>query len=147
MPAPAPLAERISDSIALPRLFMAMLSAFGLAALTLASVGIYGLVRYSVETRTREFGIRLAIGAAPAGILTLVAREVYVLAALGLVAGAAGALAAARVLSAMLVGLSATDPLTLGVTALTLVVVGTAAMLVPARAAMRTDPSVALRQS
>ena len=147
VPAPAPIAARISDSIALPRIFMGMLSAFGLAALALASVGIYGLVRYSVETRTREFGIRLAIGAAPSGILALVAREVSVLTTLGLVAGVAGALAAARVLSAMLVGLTASDPIMLVVTSVTLIVVGTGAMLVPARIAMRTDPSVALRNT
>jgi predicted permease len=147
VPTPARLADRISDSIALPRLFMAMISAFGLAALALASVGIYGLVRYSVETRTREFGIRLAIGAAPSGILTLVAREVLVLATLGLVVGVIGALAAARVLGAMLIGLTASDPLMLALTGVMLVSVGGIAMLVPARTAMRTDPSVALRQS
>jgi len=147
IPNPAPLATRVDDSVALPRLFMGILSAFGLAALALASVGIYGLVRYSVETRTREFGIRLAIGASPSGILTLVTREVMVLAALGVLAGIGGALAVARMLGTMLVGLSANNPWTLAATAATLVLVGTAAMLVPARAAMRTDPSVALRQS
>jgi len=147
VPAPAPLATRVDESVALPRLFMTLLSAFGIAALALASVGIYGLVRYSVETRTREFGIRLAIGAAPAGILSLVAREVMVLAALGIAIGVAAALGAARLLTSMLVGLSATNPLMLALTGFTLVAVGAVAMLVPARAAMRTDPSVALRQS
>ncbi|HUQ80845.1 MAG TPA: ABC transporter permease [Gemmatimonadaceae bacterium] len=147
VPTPAPLAARVDESVALPRLFMGLLSAFGLAALALASVGIYGLVRYSVETRTREFGIRLAIGAEPSSILALVTREVMLLAALGVVAGVAGALAGAKALSSMLVGLTATNPWMLAATAVTLVVVGTAAMLVPARAAMRTDPSIALRQS
>jgi ABC-type antimicrobial peptide transport system permease subunit len=115
--------------------------------LTLAAVGVYGLVRYSVETRTREFGIRLAIGSAPRDLLTLVAREVMLLAGIGVVLGIVGALAAARTLSAMLVGLSGADVVMLAATAIMLVAVGTIAMLVPARAAMRTDPSIALRQS
>jgi ABC-type antimicrobial peptide transport system permease subunit len=126
---------------------MLILSGFGVAALTLAAVGVYGLVRYSVETRTREFGIRLAIGSAPADILTLVAREVMMLAGIGVVLGVVGALAAARTLSAMLVGLSGADVVMLATTAIMLVAVGAIAMLVPARAAMRTDPSIALRQS
>ena len=146
VPAARPLADRVAESVALPRLFMRVLAAFGLAALALASIGIYGLVRYSVETRTREFGIRMAIGAAPRGILALVAREVTVLSALGIAIGIVGALAAARLLGALLVGLSATDPVMIAVTTLTLLVVGTVAMLVPARTAMRNDPSVALRQ-
>jgi predicted permease len=146
VPAPTPMMTLLDESVALPRLFMVILSGFGVAALTLAAVGIYGLVRYSVETRTREFGIRLAIGAAPRGILRLVAREVMLLAGLGVVSGVAGALAAARTLSAMLVGLSGTNVVMLALTALTLIVVGAVAMLVPARVAMRTDPSVALRQ-
>lgn len=147
VPTPALLADRLGDTIALPRLFMWILSGFGVAGLALASVGIYGLVRYSVETRTREFGIRMAIGAAPSGILTLIAREVLALTALGIAAGIGGALAVSRLLGALLVGLTATDPLMLGLTSLTLVTVGTAAMLVPARIAVRTDPSIALRHS
>jgi hypothetical protein len=147
VPAPTPMITLLDESVALPRLFMMILSGFGVAALTLAAVGIYGLVRYSVETRTREFGIRLAIGAAPRGILTLVAREVMLLAGIGVVVGLVGALAAARTLSAMLVGLSGADVTMLTLTALVLFAVGAVAMLVPARVAMRTDPSVALRQS
>lgn len=147
VPAATPFADRVAESVALPRLFMRLLAAFGLAALALASIGIYGLVRYSVETRTREFGIRMAIGAAPRGILALVAREVTLLSALGVVIGIVGVVAASRLLGALLVGLSATDPVMIGVTTLTLLVVAAVAMLVPARTAMRTDPSVALRQT
>jgi putative ABC transport system permease protein len=147
VPAPTPMITLLDASVALPRLFMRLLLGFGAAALTLAAVGIYGMVRYSVETRTREFGIRLAVGAAPHAILALVAREVMVLAGSGIVLGIAGALAASRTLSAMLVGLSGTDLTMLVSTAVTLVAVGTIAMLVPARTAMRTDPSVALRQT
>jgi putative ABC transport system permease protein len=149
LPVPAPwlFADRLAESVALPRVFMRVLAAFGLAALALASIGIYGLVRYSVETRTREFGIRLAVGASPRGILALVAREVSVLSALGVVAGIAGAFAAARLLTALLVGVSATDLPMLAVTTTVLLVVAAVGMLVPARHAMRTDPSVALRQS
>jgi putative ABC transport system permease protein len=147
VPAPTPMITLLDASVALPRLFMRLLLGFGAAALTLAAVGIYGMVRYSVETRTREFGVRLAVGAAPHAILALVAREVMVLAGSGIVLGIAGALAASRTLSAMLVGLSGTDLTMLVSTAVTLVAVGTIAMLVPARTAMRTDPSVALRQT
>jgi putative ABC transport system permease protein len=147
VPAPTAMIALLDESVALPRLFMLILSGFGVAALTLAAVGVYGLVRYSVETRTREFGIRLAIGSAPADILTLVAREVMMLAGIGVVLGVVGALAAARTLSAMLVGLSGADVVMLATTAIMLVAVGAIAMLVPARAAMRTDPSIALRQS
>jgi predicted permease len=145
VPTPRPFAERVADAVALPRLFMRLLVGFGIAALALASIGIYGLVRYSVETRTREFGIRMAIGAAPARILTLVSREVAVLAALGVVLGVGGALAAGRLLGSLVVGLSTTDLTTPAVTTLTLVAVAALATLVPARHAMRTDPSVALR--
>jgi len=147
VPAAAPFADRVADAVALPRLFMRLLIVFGAAALALASIGIYGLVRYSVETRTREFGIRMAIGAAPRGILTLVTREVTMLATLGVIVGVVGVLGAARLLNALLVGLSATDPLMIVATVVTLILVGAAAMLGPARRAMRTDPSVALRQS
>jgi putative ABC transport system permease protein len=147
VPAPTPMITLLDASVALPRLFMRLLLGFGAAALTLAAVGIYGMVRYSVETRTREFGVRLAVGAAPHAILALVAREVMVLAGSGIVLGIAGALAASRTLSAMLVGLSGTDLTMLVSTAVTLVAVGTIAMLVPARTAMRTDPSFALRQT
>ena len=104
-------------------------------------------MRYSVETRTREFGIRLAVGASPSGILALVAREVSVLAALGVVAGVAGVFAAAKLLTALLVGVSATDVTMVALTTTVLLLVAGVAMLVPARRAMRTDPSVALRQS
>ena len=147
IPTPSLFADRVAESVALPRAFMRVLAAFGLAALGLASIGIYGLVRYSVETRTREFGIRLAIGASPSGILTLVAREVSVLAALGVVAGVAGVFAAAKLLTALLVGVSATDVTMVALTTTVLLLVAGVAMLVPARRAMRTDPSVALRQS
>ena len=146
VPAAAPFESRVADSVALPRLFMRLLAAFGLAALALASIGIYGLVRYSVETRTREFGIRLAIGSAPSAILGLVARDVAILAALGAAIGIAGAFAAGRLLTSLLVGLSGTDLTMMALSVFALVTVGGIAMLVPARIAMRTDPSVALRQ-
>jgi putative ABC transport system permease protein len=147
IPAVRQISERVAESVALPRLFMRVLVAFGLAALGLASIGIYGLVRYSVETRTREFGIRLAIGAGPARILALVARDVALLAALGVVLGVAAAFGAARLLGAMLVGLSATNLGVMAATAVTLIMVGAVAMLAPARLAMRTDPSVTLRHT
>jgi ABC-type antimicrobial peptide transport system permease subunit len=147
VPAVRHFSERVAVSVSLQRLFMRALVAFGLAALALASIGIYGLVRYTVETRTREFGIRMAIGAAPAGILALVAREVALLAALGVVLGVGAAFGAARLLGAMLVGLSATNLGVMAATVMTLIVVGAVAMLAPARTAMRTDPSVTLRQT
>lgn len=112
-------------------------------ALVLAAVGIYGITAYSVAQRTREMGLRMALGAQPGTVLGMVLKEAGVLAGVGLAAGLA--LAATRVMASLLFGVPATDPTTFAAVALALAVVSLAAAYVPGRRATRVDPMVALR--
>jgi len=124
----------------------AMLAAsFGLLALTLAAVGIYGVVAYAVSRKTREIGIRLALGAQRGDVLRLVLGNGMRLVGLGLALGLAGAFAISRLLAQFLYGLSAADPVTFAGVAVVLAAVATLANYVPARRALRVDPMVALR--
>ena len=125
---------------------MAKLSAFfaGLALL-LACVGLYGLMSYTVAGRTREIGVRMALGAQRSSVLTLVLREGLVLVAVGLAAGVPIALVSGRLLKSMLYGLSGTDPVSLGAVIGVLALVATFAGFIPARRATKVDPMVALR--
>ncbi len=128
-----------------PRMGAALLGVFGLLALVLASVGIYGVMAYSVAQRTNEIGIRMALGAQPRSILGLVLQHGLVLTLTGVAAGLISAFALARLLASLLFGVSAHDPITfVGVSAL-LVAVAVVACYVPARRAMRVDPIIALR--
>ena len=134
----------VSRSVTQPRLYLTLFSLFAALALLLAAVGIYGLVAFSVEQRTREFGIRTALGASPHAVLALVMREGARLIALGLVLGLAGALAAARLLQTMVFDTSLHDPAVfLAVPVLLAAVAGLACWL-PARRAAQVDPMVAL---
>jgi hypothetical protein len=119
---------------------------FGLLGLALAALGIYGLVSYTVSQRTREIGVRVALGAAPADIRKLVVSQGLRLTAVGVAIGLALSFGVTRALAAMLFGVSASDPLTYVVTAVVLAAVAMAASYFPARSATRTDPLVALRQ-
>jgi putative ABC transport system permease protein len=141
----ATLAERKAVSLARPRVNAAVLGSFALAALILAAVGIYGVVAYGVIQRTRELGIRMALGAGRGTLLRMVIRQgmMPVLAGLGL--GLAAALAGGRVLRSLLFGVGAGDPATFVAATLFLVAVALAAMYVPARRAARSDPMAALR--
>jgi putative ABC transport system permease protein len=112
----------------------------------LAVAGIYGVISYTVTARTREFGIRLALGASSRRVLGLVVGRGAILVALGLVLGAASALALTRLLKALLAGVGSSDLLTLLVVAVALAVTAMAACVIPARRAMRVDPVLALRQ-
>jgi ABC-type antimicrobial peptide transport system permease subunit len=114
-------------------------------ALLLASVGIYGVMSYSVEQRTREIGIRMALGAERAAVLRLIVGQGTRLAGIGIAAGVAGAFGLSRLMAGLLYGVSATDPLTYGALAAVLAVVAVGACAVPARRAVRVDPDVALR--
>ena len=137
--------EVVSGSLADRRFPMLVLGAFALVALALAVVGIHGVVSYGVARRTREMGIRMALGAAPGLVVRQVVRESIGMVAAGLVVGVLGALALSRVLAGLLYGVSATDPLTLvGVVAL-LLGFGFLASWVPARAGTRIDPMVTMR--
>ena len=135
----------LSHSLALRNFMRMLLSAFAILALLLAAIGIYGVISYAVSQRTREIGVRMALGATPSGMLGLILRESLQLILFGVVIGVAAALGLTRMLASMLYGVSSTDPLIfLSVTAL-LVVIALAACLIPARRAMHIDPMVALR--
>jgi putative ABC transport system permease protein len=128
-----------------PRFRATRLGAFAVAALLLAAVGVFGLVSHSVTERTREIGIRVALGAQPGQVLRALMREGLILALTGIGIGLAGALLAARVIATFLYGVGTTDPLTLGSVALLLLLVALAACYVPSRRALRVDPITALR--
>jgi predicted permease len=121
------------------------LAASALVALIMACVGIYGVMAYSVSQRTQEFGVRVALGATPAGVLRLVLGGALKLAGIGIAIGLVGALAMGRGLQAILVGSKATDPLVLSAVALAIAAVTVAASYAPARRATQVDPMEALR--
>jgi ABC-type antimicrobial peptide transport system permease subunit len=139
------LDDLVAVSAAERRFALMLFQAFALAALALAAAGIYGVLAGSVVERTREIGVRAALGASRGAIVALVAREAMSMTALGLVFGLAGAAAAGRAIAAMLFGVSPHDPITyLGVVAL-LVAVAAIACSVPAWRAARVDPAITLR--
>ena len=140
-----PMTEIVADSVAQPRFRTTLLSLFGFAALLLAVVGTYGVLSYSVGSRTREVGIRVALGAERGDLLRMVVGEGLTLTVLGLAAGAFGAVLLTRFLSTLLFGVGRFDPLTYAGVAAALIAAGLAACWVPARRAMRVDPVRALR--
>ncbi len=111
----------------------------------MASIGLYGTMSYAVGSRTREIGIRIALGAQRSDMLWMVLREARSQVVIGVAAGLAIALAAARLIASVLFGIAAADPLTLGAAILVMMATATAASLLPARRATRVDPMVALR--
>jgi ABC-type antimicrobial peptide transport system permease subunit len=125
--------------------YVTMLGAFALAATILAAIGIYGVVAYAVAQRTREIGIRMALGATSREIIQSVGRQAVALIATGLVFGLAGSLAVTRLIASQLWGVTPTDPATFAGVTLLLVLVALMACFIPARRAMRVDPTVALR--
>jgi predicted permease len=137
--------EQIAASLQQPRIFADMTAAFGVLALVLASVGIYGLMAYSVSRRTNEIGIRMALGAQPRRVLRMVLAEASALVALGVAAGLGGALALARLIGTMLYGLKPWDPATFAAAGALLILVALAASWIPARRAVAVDPMKALR--
>ncbi|HEY2467103.1 MAG TPA: ABC transporter permease [Terracidiphilus sp.] len=137
--------EVLSNSLAPRRLSMILLAVFAALALAMSCVGIYGVTAYLVGERTREIGVRMALGARRSDVLRLVLREGTLMALLGVLVGAAVALALTRLLSSQLFGVSAHDPLTFASVALLLLVVAVFACYIPARRAMQIDPIIALR--
>jgi len=139
------MSEVISDSTAERRMTMLLLVVFAGVALTLAAVGIYGVISYSVTQRTQEIGIRMALGAERATVLRMVLGQAMALAAAGVVAGGAGAWILTRLMQKLLFGVEPSDPLTFTVVALILSSVAACAAAVPALRATRVDPAAALR--
>jgi putative ABC transport system permease protein len=135
----------VSASLSPQRFTMLLLAAFAGLALLLAAVGIYSVISYSVSRRMHEIGIRISLGASRADVLRLVLRQGMMLAALGLVIGIICALALSRLMSAVVYGITASDPLTFVGVSLLLACVALLACYIPARRVMRIDPAVALR--
>lgn len=139
------MTQQIDSSLSKERIFARLTAGFGLLALLLASIGIYGIMSYTVARRTSEIGIRMALGARAGQVLCMVLREASWMALAGVVIGVSGALWLGRLLSAMLYGLKPSDPLTLITAAALLTIIALLAALGPARRASRIDPIRALR--
>jgi predicted permease len=137
--------DQIEEALSQERMFAKLTGMFGMLALLLACVGLYGILSYAVTQRTSEFGIRMALGARPADVLAGVMRETMWLVGAGVLVGLAGAVAATHVLGAALYGVKPADPVTLLGAAAVLAAVAALAGYVPARRASRVDPMVALR--
>jgi putative ABC transport system permease protein len=138
--------EALSASVAQPRFRSLLLGLFGAIALVLATVGIFGVISYSVSRRTHEIGIRMALGATPASVLRLILAESGRLVLLGLAVGIPAALVLTRFLSSFLFAVHPADPLTFTGVAILLAAVALAASYFPARRALRVDPTIALRE-
>ncbi len=141
----APLDDVIGESLSARRFALGLATCFALLALVLAAVGIYGVLAYSVNARTREFGVRLALGATPGNVLFLVLRQGLAWSLTGLTVGIAGALLFGRVLASSLFGVRTTDALTFAAVAIGLLMVALIACVVPAGRATRVDPINSLR--
>jgi putative ABC transport system permease protein len=140
------LEERLSGSVSQPRFNSTLLALFAVLALTLAGVGIYGVMAYTVSERTGELGLRMALGASGTSVRGLVVREAMGLTAAGIAIGLAASLALTRVISSYLFGVEATDPMTFAAVAAILCAVALTASYVPAMRASRLDPLRALRR-
>jgi ABC-type antimicrobial peptide transport system permease subunit len=133
------------EALSSPRLTMALLGLFAILALVITAAGLGGLIAYSVSQRTREIGIRMALGADRARITAMVLREGLASVAVGLLLGVAGALALSRLVSGLLFGVGPNDPLCFAGSAVVLVLAALAGCFVPARRATSVSPMVALR--
>ncbi len=141
----APLEQQLGSYLTQRRFQTSLLTGFSVVALLMAAVGIYGLIRYSIATRTQEIGLRMAIGAKPGDIFRMIVREGLMLSLTGVAIGLVGASWLGRAGSSLLFGVTASDPLTFTAVSLLLTAVALAACYFPARRAMKVDPIVALR--
>jgi putative ABC transport system permease protein len=140
-----PLRDFVADDLAQPRFTMLLLASFATAALLLAAIGLYGVITFGVTQRTREIGIRVALGAQRSDVLRLVMRRGMRLTGTGLLIGLVAALALGRVVAGLLYGITPADPATLLAVALFMAAVAMLATYLPARRATRVDPMAALR--
>jgi predicted permease len=138
--------ELVDGGLFQAKMGVILLSVFGLLALGLASIGLYGILAYSVNRRKREIGLRMALGAARANVLRMILKQGMSLVLTGVLIGLAASLFVARLLSRMLYGVSANDPLSVGAAATVMLIVALVACYLPARWASRVDPLVALRE-
>jgi len=139
------MTEHLSIMLYLPRMTVVLFTSFGMLAMALASIGFYGLVAFSVAQRTREVGIRIALGARAQQVIKMVLKEGMGLVAVGVPVGLAIACFVTRPLSFLLVGISPTDPITFSVVAIVLSAVSAGAAYIPARRIAKADPMAALR--
>jgi putative ABC transport system permease protein len=139
------MGQYVADSVSPRRSGALLLSIFASLALVLASVGVYGVMAYSVTRQVHEIGIRVALGAQSSDVIKLVVGRGMALVLIGVMIGLAGALALTRLMTSLLYGVSATDPMTFGVVSVLLVADALLASYIPARRATRVDPMVALR--
>ena len=139
-------ADQIDESISRERMIALLSSFFGIFTLLLAGLGLYGVMAYAVSRRTREIGVRMALGAQPDNVLWLVLRETLLLVVIGIAIGLPVALAATRLTKGLLFGLTANDPLTITLATLAMIAIAAMAGYLPARRATKVDPTVALRQ-
>jgi predicted permease len=139
------LAQRVNEAVAVSRSLMVLFAAFALLALVLGAVGIYGIVSYSVTQRTHEIGIRMALGARAAHVLSLIMKNGLTLVLAGIVIGVGSAIGLTRFLATLLFGVEPTDGVTFVIVSATFFVIAMVAALVPATRATRVDPVIALR--
>ena len=139
------LEDRVNDSLSQERLVSVLAGAFGILALLLAGVGLYGVMAYLVARRTREIGIRVALGSSPKAVLWLVAKEALMLLGCGMVAGVFAGMLATRFVAHRLFGLSSSDPVTMLEAVAAMLLITCVATLVPVIRALRVDPSIAMR--
>ena len=138
--------ESLIDRAVSPRRFVTvLLGGFSALSLVLAALGIYGVIAYAVSQRTGEIGVRMVLGAQAGTVLRMVLGQGAILVAVGVAIGLLGAFAATRVMTALLFQVDATDPMTFGGIAVVLAAVALLACVIPARRAMRVEPTVALR--
>jgi predicted permease len=137
--------EHVDKSLLLPRISALLLGVFGTVGLTLAAIGLYGVMIYSVRSRTREIGIRMALGAHPRNVLKMILRQGLILTGIGIAIGLIIALALGRFTASVLYGTSGTDLLTFVVVSAVLLATATVAILIPAMRAAHVEPTVALR--
>jgi ABC-type lipoprotein release transport system permease subunit len=139
------LRTQIRESLVQDELMAALCGFFGPLAVTLAAIGLYGVISYTVAKRTNEIGVRMALGAQRSGVIGLILGEVAVLIAIGVVVGGGLTLAGGKASGSLLFGLKPRDPLTLVLAIVILAAIGLGASFIPARRATRVDPMVALR--